>query len=482
MERSTDLVPGSPCPDARPVSSLCFDSRKCTADSAFFAFQSQAGGADGQQFIASAIGLGATVIICRNNEETLALSCEFPSVRFVFCPEPQAVFSRWCSLFWDEPQKKLRIIGITGTDGKTSTCDFLYQLLKNHGHRTALLSTVSMDDGKVFSDSPYRQSTPEADCIYSFLSRCVKNHVGVVVLEATSHALSHLTSRLRDIVFDGAVFTTISSEHLEFHGTLAGYVDSKLNLARQTRSDGFLVYPQDSEYAGPICHAFSGEQKSAYRTPEVTMENLAGLVFSFSGRSFRFCYGEAIFLKNAMAALQAARFASGEDIPVSDLENLVPVKGRMKVIHSDSGDFVIDFAHTADSFQRLFSFIKTVCPGKKLTVLFSCGGHRDTVKRPKMGVLAAGYCQTIILSDEDPRDEGFEKITADILSEADTSRNRLFLIPDRKTAIRKAVQLSDRQTVTLLLGKGHEKTIELGGGVKIPWDEEQTLKEALDGK
>ncbi|MGP1419329.1 MAG: Mur ligase family protein [Sphaerochaetaceae bacterium] len=499
-----------------PIAGLSYDSRQCRKGWAFFAFLPISGGADGQEFIADALKSGAAAIICTRNRYTMNLAADNPSARFIFCTNPQAQYAAWCRIFFGAPDEGLQIIGVTGTDGKTSTCAFLHQLLSAQGIRTGLLSTVSLDDGTGLCDSPYRQSTPEADQIYAFLSRCRANGVRVVIMETTSHALSPATSRLSQLRFSGAIYTTISSEHLEFHKTIADYVDCKLNLARQTISDGFVLYPNDSPYADKIIESFRGNRISGYDLDnlKITSQQLDHLDFyekhqmeaamretadcavtenadcaggeepkapekSRMQTLTRFCYGPEMFLSNAIAALEAAGLIIGKPLSPGLLSNLRPIKGRMEVIRTDNGTFLIDFAHTADSYERLFSFVRRVCPGKQLIALFSSGGRRDSVKRPRLGEIASRNCQAIILTNEDPRDEGFDRITSDIMRGIDAARTAVYFIPDRKEAIRKAVNLSDSDTITLLLGKGHEKTIEFEKGRKVSWDEMKALKEVL---
>lgn len=499
-----------------PIAGLSYDSRQCRKGWAFFAFLPISGGADGQEFIADALKNGAAAIICTRNRYTMNLAADNPSARFIFCSNPQAQYAAWCRIFFGAPDEGLRIIGVTGTDGKTSTCAFLHQLLSAQGIRTGLLSTVSMDDGTGLCDSPYRQSTPEADQIYAFLSRCRANGVRVVIMEATSHALSPATSRLSQLRFSGAIYTTISSEHLEFHKTIADYVDCKLNLAGQTISDGFVLYPNDSPYADKIIESFKGNRISGYDLDnlKITSQQLDHLDFYEKHKMeaamreaadcagteaadcagsekpkapakspmqtlTRFCYGPEMFLSNAIAALEAAGLIIGKPLSPGLLSNLRPIKGRMEVIRTDNGTFLIDFAHTADSYERLFSFVRRVCPGKRLMALFSSGGRRDSVKRPRLGEIASRNCQAIILTNEDPRDEGFDRITSDIMKGIDAARTAVYFIPDRKEAIRKAVKLSDSDSITLLLGKGHEKTIEFEKGRKVSWDEMKALKEVL---
>jgi len=463
------------------IAGLEFDSRRIEKNWAFFAFAPVSGGRPGDLFINQAISSGAAAVICRDSEPNrAAMECN-PSTEFIFTSSPQAEFARWCSIFWDRPQDSFPIIGVTGTDGKTTTCSFLYQILNTLGIRTALLSTVSMDSGSGIKSSPYRQSTPEADRIFSFLSDCRASKVQAVVMETTSHSLSPLTSRLSQISFAGAVFTTISSEHLEFHGTLEKYVDAKMNLARQTSREGFVIYPSCSQYGSLIRSSFKGDNIQPCDVSSLTIlsRTIDQTVLQEDCMGVSFCYGPEAFLQNALEALMAARAFTGRQIPLSILSTIVPVRGRMETKRTTRGVFIVDFAHTADAFSRLFCFVKQMRPQCRITAVFSSGGHRDIDKRSKMGIIASKMCNTMILTSEDPRDEGFEKITSDILSKADTRDCSVLLVPDRAEAIRKAVSISAPGTVTLLLGKGHEKTIEFENGRSIAWNESEVLASAL---
>lgn len=464
------------------IRDITMDSRRCVKDTVFFAFPPMGHGRSGDLFIEDAISRGSRTVVCARSKDTENLARRYPDVRFLFRKSPQEEFSRRAARICGNPQQKLRIIGITGTDGKTTTAFFLYTLLKNLGIKAGILSTVYLDDGSGITDSPYRQSTPEADVLFPFLSRCARNGVDTVVLEATSHALSPRTARLGPIVFEGAVYTTISSEHLDFHGSLQAYVGDKLNLARRTRKGGFVLSPSDGTYNDMIRQAcpqavFDTYTASSVRVLRRDLEST--VIGAGDGKEVMFPYGEEVFLQNAVGALRAASLISGRELGFGELSGIARVKGRMQVIRTGRGLFVIDFAHTADAYERLMRFVTAAEKGRKICAVVSSGGQRDIGKRAMMGRICARYCSVIIITSEDPRDEGFSPVAADILEGIGVCPARVLQIPDRTEAIRTAVKLSDARTVTLLLGKGHEKTIEFQGGKKVPWDEEAVLQEAL---
>lgn len=463
------------------INGLSYDSRNIEEGWAFFAFLPISGGKAGDEFIEDALKRGASVIICRASDSSKALQSRYPDALFITNDNPQAEYSRWCSILHDQPQKDLQIIGVSGTDGKTSTCDFLYQILCTEGLHPGLLSTVSMDDGSGKRPSPYRQSTPEAEHIFQFLSDCKSNGLKTVIMEATSHSLSHVTSRLSQITFSGAIYTTISSEHLEFHHTIENYIQCKLNLARQTDSNGFVIYPKGSLHESAIHDSFKGLDISSYSTDcySIASRKLDETIFNEDCTSIAFCYGEDVFLQNARAALVASEKILHRPLSAAVLSTLKPVEGRMEVLRTPNGIFIIDFAHTADAYMRLMTFIAKRCPDHSITAVFSSGGNRDRNKRSKMGRIAAQFCKTMILTSEDPRDEGFEHITADLLSDTAAFSPVIYRIPDRQLAISKAVSLSTPYTVTLLLGKGHEHTIEYEKGSAISWNEKEVLLKAL---
>ena len=473
------------------IESLSFDSRTCGPKSIYFAFEGKH--VDGHEFIHGAISAGAVCIV-----HSKPLAEYQPHIVYIQNPHPRRLFSTFASAFYDHPEQRLTIIGVTGTDGKTTTCEFLWQLLQNHGVRCGLLDTVSIYDGTTKRKSPFRQSTPEPSIIYPFLSRCLEHGLDTVVLEATSHGLSLEYARLADIPFSVAIYTTITSEHLEFHHSLEHYLQAKLNLARQLKPKACIILPEDLPFIEQVRRA--APKETLIRTYSLDMEDshaeiaVKTLTCSLERRYYSLlCEGKMVrssipfgpnfFLKNALgAALGAAQIT--QEHPRAFLREtawLKPVAGRFEIIDTHLGfTVIIDFAHTEDALAKLFSEIRVLRPLGKLVAVFGAAGDRDPSKRAPMGEQAALWCDAIFLTDEDPRGEPSHSILQDIRSGIPASSNvEVHAISDRSTAILTALRYCSQGDTLVLLGKGHESTIQYATDA-IPWDERAMLTHHLD--
>lgn len=467
-----DLFPGLGLGD-RPVSRLTYDSRQCIPGSVFFAFPGIH--SQGTDHVPDAVSRGAIAVVA---EKPVAVP---PSVAFIPSDAPRTLFARTCSAFHDHPERKLSIIGVTGTDGKSTTCSYLWQILGAHGIHAGLLGTVYKDDGTGLVPSPYRQSTPEADRLEAFLADCVRNGLSTVILECTSHALSDGFDRLDTIRYDLAVVTTVTSEHLEFHRTIAAYVDAKCNLVRRLKEGGTFV----STTANPHLDAFLAALPAGRRTSILHRDVDATVTddgVRYEGRTYPASTGYPVLTGNAVLAAMAAHAYTGLPLTVlfGDLARLEAVDGRMEYVPNRLGiTLVIDFAHTADAYEKLFSYAASRKGGGRLLALFGCAGERDTSKRAPMGRIASRYADAIWLTDEDPRGESSEAIDRDLLRDA--SPVEVHEISDRRRAIRDLLAHARKGDTVLLLGKGHEHSLEKGGKA-YPWNERQEVEQALREK
>ncbi len=395
------------------------------------------------------------------------------------------LFALMCASLYDDPQNTLAIIGVSGTDGKSTTCDYLHQILSKEGNTTGLLTTVSMDDGSGKVDSPYRQSTPEPDQLYAFLHRCVLNKVSFVVLECTSHALSDTFSRLAGITFIGAIVTKVTSEHLEFHHSLEAYTQAKVNLVRALKSDGVLISSTDNLKLDAFLEALHDRQSAIVLGRDVPMRieymHYHGVIVEVLGRRIQTPVLLPSLATNALLATFCASSVLGIE-PNRLLDHLVtlqPVKGRMQIVDNLLGlRVIIDFAHTADAYEGIFRFASRTSEGGDIIAVFGCAGERDTSKRAPMGRIANKYCSTIILTEEDPRKEGNQAIFSDLRFLMHNNACTVWEIEDRRAAIRKALSIAQSGDTLLFLGKGHETSIERENG-KIAWDELEEVHSAL---
>lgn len=502
--------------DKSLINSVEYDSRKVRAYSyddktglkkgaAFFALPGIH--TDGKKFINSAIENGAVCIFYEGDLNNH--SCD--EICFVQVNDVRKTMSKVSALLYDEPSRTLGVIGVTGTEGKSSTVSFIFQLLNLCGKKAGFFSTVEYSiDGNVIPN-PEHQTTPESNVVQLRLAQMRDSGCSYAVVEASSHGLSPRTARLEDVIFDAGVFMNVTQEHLEFHGTIEQYRYDKANLFRaldKNPGKGFPIFgivnyedpsaPYFMEATQKNVYPFSTELKDLKKIEEYKglfakdiEESSSGIKFTLCDFSSRKEYGcelklAGIFnVKNILASVLAVQRITGLDIAciIEKLPLVKPVKGRMMLI-DEGQDFevLIDYAHTPSSFMTIFPSIKERIKksGGKVISLFGSGGERDVKKRPEQGRIAALYSDIVILADEDPRGEDSVELLEMIAAGCPEKKRgeELFIIPDRPSAIKKAFSLAGKNDVVLLLGKGHENSIIFKDRT-MPYDEETTARKLL---
>ncbi|MCF7928231.1 MAG: UDP-N-acetylmuramoyl-L-alanyl-D-glutamate--2,6-diaminopimelate ligase [Spirochaetales bacterium] len=473
----------------KKINGISYDSRRTRPGDLFVALPGIH--TDGKNFIRQAVDAGASAVLYQGEPPQF-----LPGITYLQTDNTRREMSKISAALFDYPGEKLELIGVTGTDGKSSTVSFIHQLLTSLGQPTGYLSTVAYDAGDGTESNPFRQSTPEAPEIQQILARMYENGCRYAVIEATSHGLSPRTSRLEGLRFRTAVFTNISHEHLEFHGSYEQYRRDKGRLFAALREDGFGVVNGDHQEAGFFVQASSA---SVYRygreinfdlSFRSVSEGLAGsrlYLKALSAGSGQESLGRLsipgdFFVENAAAAVLTVHKLTGR--PLSDiaerLQTLRPVPGRMETLRmGQTFTVLIDYAHTPGAFSRLLPAVRHLTPGRCITV-FGSAGERDTRKRRLQGEIADTYSDIIILTDEDPRGEDSMAIIREIADacSSHTENKDLFLIPDRKTAIQTALGIAAKGDTVLLLGKGHEGSIQYSTGSR-PWDEAETARSLL---
>jgi len=477
------------------VTGLAYDSRDVKPGFIFFALDGVH--TDGNKFVAAAVKNGAAAVVSAREPEAPRPE----GVAYLRAADARKAMSAVSAAFFDRPSRRLRTIGVTGTDGKSSTVYFIYQLLESRGAKAGLLSTVSFVKDRELEKNPFRQSTPEAPLIHGILDEMLAHGKEYAVVEATSHGLSERTARLLDVEFDAAVLTNVTHEHLEFHGTWEKYCDDKINLFRgldaaRTARKGIpcfgLANADDRSY--PLVRAASRAPLLAYSVSRTDTDfyateivpDIEGTTFVLhdgggSGR-IRLPFPGAFNVENALASAGAAARLLGVNAAdlIPAIEALRGVKGRMSPVRAGQPfTVIVDYAHTPGAFVRLFPMVRGYTNGRLIAV-FGSGGERDTEKRPIQGGIASKYSDVVILSNEDPRGEEPMKLLEDIAAGCgELRRGRdLLLIPDRREAIRAAFDVAGPGDTVLLLGKGHEGSIILRDG-PVPWDETEVAKEIL---
>ncbi|QEN07036.1 UDP-N-acetylmuramoyl-L-alanyl-D-glutamate--2,6-diaminopimelate ligase [Oceanispirochaeta crateris] len=473
------------------ISSLEYDSRSVGPGTLFFALEGVH--TDGHKYIDQAIHQGASGVVYSHDLDFFS-----EGVCYLKVKNTRQALSPASAAFYDYPSKKLKVIGVTGTDGKSTTVSFIHQLLVMEGRKSGFLSTVNYQVGRTIQANPYRQSTPEAPHIHKILREMVDNGLEYAVLEATSHGLSVKNSRLADVDFDVAVLTNVTHEHLEFHGTVEQYRLDKANLFKKiavsSSEETFGVVNDDDQWSEIYMDAvgekpvflYSLKNKDADLWCSDYKSDERGIALTFNlpnGKKKSRLNMPGLFnVENAMAALLVVSEILEEDA-LELLENvpkLVGVEGRMTPINGTMPfSVLVDYAHTPGSFEKILPLVKSDVQGK-LIVLFGSAGERDIEKRSEQGEIADDYADIIILSDEDPRGDDPMDILKDIaegITSKDPDKN-LFLIPDRREGMKKAIELASEGDMILTLGKGHESSIIYEDGPH-PWKEADVLKSLL---
>ena len=541
-----------------PVTNLVFDSREVTKDSLFFALPGTH--TDGNNFIAQAILAGANAIVFqgqlseeqsqdiakaiikRSIDNEISSQVEKFAPTLIKVPDARFAMAPLSACFYDNPSQKLIVIGVTGTEGKSSTVSFIWQLLRACGKKAGFISTVEYSFGDDALPNPQHQTTPEAPIIQHHLNQMLEKGCQYAVVETSSHGLSSKLNRCGNILFDCGLFMNVTLEHLEFHKTFEQYRSDKANLFRALDSHNhikniaglsqkinsigivnledpsatYFMQATKKPIYGFTTNGMAGKaavSDEVIDLPEIpknirfmTALNIhsddKSLTFDVQADGQNAIYQDnykpeisefsvesklpgAFNAYNIMASITAVSSLTGLSFAevASKVPELTPIKGRMTVIQEGQPfEVIVDYAHTPSSFQTIFPPIRNRCKGKMICI-FGSGGERDLTKRPLQGQIAAKYCDTVILADEDPRGEDpvelLKMIAAGAEKEGKVMNENLFIIHDRPQAIRQAFKMAKADDIVLLLGKSHENSI-IYKNYTMPYDEISEAKKALN--
>lgn len=355
-------------------------------------------------------------------------------------------------LYWF-PSKKLKVIGITGTSGKSTTVELLTNIFESAGFKTASLSSVRFKIGNKEEKNTLKMTMPGRFKIQSFLRRAVKENCKYAVIEATSQGIEQF--RHKFIQFEAAVFTNLTPEHIEAHGGFENYKKAKAKLFYAAENIHVInMDDPNSDFFWKI----PAKEKIGYSLkkdmPLLPKINLLGEFNSY----------------NALAAIKTA-IAFGIDLAICKkaVEEFKNISGRMEVVNLEP-EVIVDYAHTPEQLKQVYSAFKDK---PKICVLGSCGGGRDKWKRPEMGKLALEYCKKIIITNEDPYDEDPMEIISQI---AEGTKGQAEIILDREEAIKRAIDIAEKNDIVIITGKGSEPWMCIGKGKKIPWDDREIVK------
>ncbi len=470
---------------ATAVSGIRFDSRLVQPGDLFAALPG--GDFDGHRFIAGAVANGAAAILCEHDTAV--------PVPQIVAADARAALAPIAAEFFGHPSRELTMIGLTGTDGKTTTSYLVDDILRAAGRRTGLMGTVAI---RVAPDIELRlahQTTPESSLVQAYLRAMVEASVDTAILEATSHGLAR--HRLDGTTFDIAGVTNITHEHLEFHKTIDAYRRAKaILLERVAASRGVVVLNADDEGARSIAGYAAGAEVRWFSMGGAEAQIAAtNIVTRGAGSTFTLHLDERririalplIGEFNIANALCAAGIcdAAGADLATIQhaLAHAQGVPGRMnRIALGQPFDVVVDYAHTPDSLRKILTLLRSFYPANRLIVVTGSAGERDPTKRPLQGAVCAELADVSFFTSEDPRNEDPDAIIRAIAEGAEGRGGRanetFYELTDRRDAIRRAFALADPGDCVLLAGKGHETSIILGFE-HVPWDEAAVATELL---
>lgn len=460
------------------VAHLSIDSRKVTAQTVFFAIRGTT--SDGHDFIDKALSGGAKVIVCEKLPADL-----LQQVTYVVVPDSAAATGDMAAAFYGFPSHSMKVTGVTGTNGKTTTATLLYQLFKSLGHKCGLISTVQNFIGDVVESSTH--TTPDAISIQSLLSRMKEAGCTYVFMEVSSHAVHQ--QRIQGIRFSGAIFTNITHDHLDYHKTFDEYIRVKKKFFDDLPDTAFALTNLDDKRGNVMLQNTKALKKTySLRMPadvkgKILENNLDGLIMDVDGHESHFRMTGMFNAYNLLAVYGAARLLGKETMQILPaLSNLHGAPGRFETFMSANERIlgIVDYAHTPDALLNVLATIEQLRNNdEQIITVVGCGGDRDKAKRPLMAQVACDKSSKVIITSDNPRSENPEDILNDMESGLSFAQKRKLLrIADRKEAIKTACAFAQSGDVVLIAGKGHETYQEVKG-TRHHFDDREILLEAF---
>ena len=465
--------------EEREILSLCDNSKNATEASIFVAVKGLQ--VDGHQFIQTAIEKGAKAIICEY------LPTEIRNdISYIKTNDTAKALGKVASNFYQNPSHSLKLVGVTGTNGKTTTVTLLYHLFKNLGYKVGLLSTV---ENRIQDEIiPSTHTTPDAITINILLKQMKEKNCEYVFMEVSSHSL--VQKRTEGLHFAGAVFTNITHDHLDYHKTFEAYIKAKKILFDSLPKTAFALVNSDDKNSSIMlqnCKAlkksFSLKNKSDFKG-KIIHNTLNGLelqiheknvwfqlIGDFNAYNLLGIYGTAILLQQ------------NSDEVLKHLSSLQAPKGRYQQISTNTGiHIIIDYAHTPDGLEKILQTIQKLrLKNENIITITGSGGNRDATKRPIMAAIAYKYSNTVILTSDNPRFENPNDIIDQMLSGIPSKNKKVIIIPERKQAIETGINSAKKGDIILLAGKGHEEYQDIQG-IKHPFNEYEIVNTFIQKK
>ena len=463
---------------AKLVNNICFDSRSVSLDDVFVAIKGTQ--SDGHTYIKKAIDLGANSIVCETMPEEL-----INEVSYIEVEDSKKALAIMASNFYGNPSRNLKLVGVTGTNGKTTVSSLLYQLFKKAGYKVGLLSTIRiMVDEKEYATM---HTTPDALTINKYLSLMSEEGVEFCFMEASSHGIDQ--RRTNGLLFAGAIFTNLSHDHLDYHNTFAEYRDTKKSLFDNLPKTAFALSNLDDKN-GLVMLQNTKAKKYTYALKTYADYRAQILENLFSGQLLKIDNNE-LWTKlighfnayNILAIYATADLLGLEKLEIlkllSELEN---VDGRFQYFISKQRiTAIVDYAHTPDALKNVLDTISALRTGNENVItVVGCGGDRDKSKRPVMGHIASSMSNKVIFTSDNPRSEPPNTIISEMEAGVEPQNvKKVLAIENREQAIKTACQLADAEDIILLAGKGHE-TYQETNGKRIEFDDFKIVRKVLE--
>jgi len=459
------------------INNIVFDSRNISKADAFVAIIGTV--SDGHDFIEKAIKLGATAIICETLPSDLV-----SGVTYVKVESSSSALAIMASNYYENPSENLKLIGITGTNGKTTIASLLYQLFKNAGYKVGLLSTVRIMIGS--KEFKATHTTPDSLTINKYLKEMNDEGVEFCFMEVSSHGIHQ--NRTKGLSFEGGIFTNLSHDHLDYHETFAEYRDVKKRFFDMLPASAFALVNVDDKN-GLVMLQNTKAKKYTYALKNYADYKTLILENQFSGLLLKVDDSEVwtrligkFNAYNVLAIFATAELLGLEKVEILRLiSELESVSGRFQYLISDEKiTAIIDYAHTPDALKNVLETINSIrTKNEELITIVGCGGDRDKTKRPKMGHIASALSTKVIFTSDNPRSEVPEAIIQDIEKGVEPQNFKKTLsITDRKQAIKTACQMANHSDIILIAGKGHETYQEIKGE-RFDFDDFKIVQEFL---
>jgi len=461
----------------KDIGAICYDSRKAEENCVFVCIVGYE--TDGHKYIEKALSSGATAVVVQEG----SVFCDIPEgITVVYSADTRKMLAEMSKAFFGNPQEKLKMIGVTGTNGKTTVTTLIKSVLEFKGKKVGLIGTnANYINGR---ELPTERTTPESYELYELLAQMVTEEVEYVVMEVSSHSLE--LSRVYGIEFLVGAFTNLTQDHLDFHKTMENYKKAKGMLFDVCKNAVVNVDDEaGAEYAEKIqCPmiTYSQDKESLMQASEIKI-SARGVIFNidYEGKKYKVRLGipGKFSVYNALTALGCiVKAGFSVDEAIEALTFAEGVKGRCETVYTNTDyTVIIDYAHTPDGLENIISTVKEFCEGRVIT-LFGCGGDRDRTKRPIMGRVAASLSDYCVVTSDNPRTEEPAAIIRDIMVGVNETDCPNKVIESRRDAIGYALSFAQRGDCIILAGKGHE-TYQIIGKEKRHFDEREVVAEFL---